>query len=257
MNEINEGRTPSKTLRISTRDLLVVTNRLTNGQSYALLRKALDRLQGVTIKTNIKTNKREITSAFGLIESYEIVESSRIKDRMIKLEITLSDWFYNSIVGKEVLTINRDYFRLRKPLERRLYEIARKHCGHNIEWSIGLDELRKRVGSTSTPAKFKYFINQQIETNHLPDYTISLSGRDIVTFKRRASTPLLDLSELPSLKAETIAKGAKLVEEAGTGWDYQDIRGQFTQQLIDGFEPERVDGAFIEFVKMKIVNRPK
>jgi len=29
--------------------------------------------------------------------------------------------------------ISNDYFRLRRPLERRLYEIARKHCG-NWEW---------------------------------------------------------------------------------------------------------------------------
>ena len=71
---------------------------------------------GVKIKTNIKTNKTEVINAFGIIDSYEIVESSRIKDRMVKLEVTLSDWFYNSIIGKEVLTINRDYFRLGKPL---------------------------------------------------------------------------------------------------------------------------------------------
>ena len=59
MNEVNQGRTPPKAMRISARDLLVATNRLTNGQSYALLKKGLDRLQGVTVKTNIKTNKRE------------------------------------------------------------------------------------------------------------------------------------------------------------------------------------------------------
>ncbi|MCB0633944.1 MAG: replication initiator protein A, partial [Lewinella sp.] len=142
MEQINKGTIPPKTLRISSHDLLVATNRPTSGEGYTLLKKALDRLSGVKIKTNIKTNKREITERFGLIDKYTIIESSRVKKRMVRLEITLSDWFYNSIIGKEVLTINREYFRLGKALERRLYEIARKHCGKNPEWSIGLKKLK-------------------------------------------------------------------------------------------------------------------
>lgn len=256
MNEINEGRIPPKTLRISSHDLLVATNRRTSGESYSLLKKALDRLRGVTIKTNIKTNKREITRAFGLIESYEIIESSRVKDRMVRLEVTLSDWFYNSILGKEVLTISRDYFRLGKPLERRLYEIARKHCGCNQEWLIKLENLKDRTGSTSSLPKFRFFINQQVKFDHLPDYTLSLSEDDLVTFRRRAAAPLLDLAEMPYLKPETIAKGERICREAGTGWDYREIRSQFTQQLMGGFSPEKVDGAFIAFVKKKVANRP-
>src|SRR5476649_1851389 len=59
MAEINQGRIPPKTLRISSHDLLIATNRPTSGEGYKLLKKALDRLTGVTIKTNIKTNKRE------------------------------------------------------------------------------------------------------------------------------------------------------------------------------------------------------
>lgn len=256
MSEINEGRTPPKTLRISAHDLLVATNRPTDGDSYMRLKKALDRLAGVKVKTNIKTNKREITDVFGLIEGYRIVESSRVKDRMIRLEVTLSDWFYNSILGKEVLTINRDYFRLGKPLERRLYEIARKHCGRNPEWSIKLDNLRARVGSSSSLPKFRFFINQQATLNHLPDYTLAIGDNDVVTFKRRKAAPLLDLDDMPALKPETIAKGERITQEAGTGWDYREIRSQFTQQLMDGFKPSKPDGAFIEFVKKKVTERP-
>lgn len=256
MAEINEGRIPPKTLRISSHDLLVATNRPTDGDSYTRLKKALDRLAGVKVKTNIKTNKIEETAVFGLIESYRIIESSRVKDRMIRLEVTLSDWFYNSILGKEVLTISRDYFRLGKPLERRLYEIARKHCGRNAEWSIGLENLKDRVGSTSTLPKFRFFINQQVKCDHLPDYRLSLSDTDIITFKRRAAVPLLDLNDMPRIKPDTIAKGERIVREAGTGWDYREIRSQFTKQLIDGFAPEKVDGAFIAFVKKKVSERP-
>jgi plasmid replication initiation protein len=48
---------------------------------------------------------------------------------MTKLRATLSDWVFNAVAAREILTLSRDYFRLRKPLERRLYELARKHCG--------------------------------------------------------------------------------------------------------------------------------
>lgn len=197
MAAINKGQTPPKTLRVSSHDLLVATNRTKDGRSYTRLKNALDRLRGVTIKTNIKTGKREITSAFGLIEKYEIIESSRVKDRMLRLEITLSDWFYNSIIGKEVLTINRDYFRLGKPLERRLYEISRKHCGRSTEWSIGLEKLKEKTGSTSSIVKFRFFLKEQVKLDHLPDYSIFLSEKDIVTFKRRAPS---------SHKAENLIK---------------------------------------------------
>jgi plasmid replication initiation protein len=256
MNELNEGRMPPKTLRISSHDLLVATNRRTSGEGYTLLKKALDRLRGVTIKTNIKTNKREITRAFGLIESYEIVESSRVKDRMIRLEITLSDWFYNSILGKEVLTISRDYFRLGKPLERRLYEIARKFCGRNREWAVGLDKLKEKTGSTSSMVKFRYFIREQVKFDHLPDYSIYLDEKDIVTFRRKDEGALVDLDDLPNIRPGTIEKGREIVEQAGTGWDYNSIRSQFTEQLLGGFQPETADGAFIAFVKKKVAKNP-
>ncbi len=256
MDQINKGIVPPKTLRISSHDLLVATNRQTDGDAYKRLKKALDRLKGVSIKTNIKTNKRELTSAFGVIESYEIIESSKVKDRMVRLEITLSDWFYNSILGKEVLTINRDYFRLGKALERRLYEIARKHCGKQASWPIGLQNLKNKTGSTSTLNKFRYFVKEIEKTNYMPDYTISLSSNDIVTFEQKNPQACLPLDDLPTLKRETIEKGARIVEKAGTGWDYSEIRQQFTLQLQGGFKPKSADGAYINFVKKKVSERP-
>lgn len=59
MKEINRGNIPPKKLRISSHDLLVATNRKTSGEGYRLLKKALDRLKGVSIKTNIKTNNHQ------------------------------------------------------------------------------------------------------------------------------------------------------------------------------------------------------
>jgi plasmid replication initiation protein len=213
MEQINKNILPPKTLRISSHDLLVATNRPTNGRGYELLKNALDRLKGVSIKTNIKTNKREITSAFGLIDRYEIIESSKVKNRMVRLEITLSDWFYNSIIGKEVLTISRDYFRLGRALERRLYEIARKHCGREGEWKIGLAKLKNKTGSTSTLKKFRFFLKEIEKKNHLPDYSIFISD-DMVTFT--PTREFVELEEVPRISPETIEKGRRITKQAGT-----------------------------------------
>src|SRR3546814_14372419 len=53
---------------------------------------------------------------------------------MSEIKVTHSDWLFKMVEGRSVLTLHRDYFRLRKPLERRIYELARKHCGAQEKW---------------------------------------------------------------------------------------------------------------------------
>jgi plasmid replication initiation protein len=58
---------------------------------------------------------------------------------MVAVEVSLNEWLYNAILAREVLTLNRDSFRLDGGLERRIYELARKHCGSQAKWTIGID----------------------------------------------------------------------------------------------------------------------
>jgi plasmid replication initiation protein len=74
---------------------------------------------------------------------------------MIAVEVTLSKWLFNAVHAHEVLTINPDYFRLRKPIERRLYELARKHCGDQAFFVIGLELLQNKRGSKSALFEFR------------------------------------------------------------------------------------------------------
>lgn len=260
MAEFNRGKPPPKTIRFSCHDLMVTTNRHTNDVAYKQLSNAFERLAGCLITTNIKTNKVEQSEGFHIIESYRVLKSSHSKKRMVRVEVTVSDWLYNSLVGGEVLTISRNYFRLRKALERRLYEIARKFCGRHIEWKIKLQNLKEKCGSRASINKFRFQIRNIIksdkEENHFPDYAISLSDKDVVTFNQKKPKQSFELDNLPTIKPETIRKGAKIVENAGTGWDYNAIREQFTLELIKGFNPDKVDGAFINFVKKKVVKSP-
>lgn len=128
--------------------------------------------------------------AFGLIDSYRIVEKSPMDDRMIALTITLSEWLYNAIVGRQVLTLSRDYFRLRKPLERRLYELARKHCGLQPAWKCSLTLLHKKSGTTSELREFRRLISEIATHQHLPDYEVvyepEAASPEAVTFRLRA-----------------------------------------------------------------------
>ena len=149
---INRGRAPSRTLHIRAHDLLVSTNRHTGGSDYDRLQKAFERLRGTTITTDIKTNGERVRSGFGMIDEWNIVEKSANDERMVAVTVTLSRWLYSAVMGKEVLSIDRDYFRLRGGLERRLYEIARKHCGNQARWSVGLNLLHKKTGSRSPPS---------------------------------------------------------------------------------------------------------
>ena len=184
MAAVNAGRPTSPTLHLKAHDLLVATNRETSGDGYRRLREAFERLSGTRIVTNIETGGIESTRGFGLIDSWEILRKAR-GGRMILVTVTLSDWIYRSVLSKSVLTLHRDYFRLRKPLERRVYEIARKHCGRQAEWRIGLELLLKKSGSTSPRRVFRKMIRDMEAQDGLPDYTLALVEGDVVCVRAR------------------------------------------------------------------------
>jgi len=183
MNAKNNGKHISNRLRFVAYDYLVSTNKTTTGKAYTQLKEGLERLSGTRIETNIKTNDKKIISEFGLIDSWSIVSESE-DGRMVAVEVELSDWFYNSVLGDSVLSIDKEYFNLRKPTDRRLYELARKHCGNQVAWKIGLDKLKDKIGSNSELKKLRFNLKKLIETNHLPEYNISMEN-DVVMFTRK------------------------------------------------------------------------
>lgn len=183
---MNLGFAPQRVVRFVAYDFLIATNRGIRGEDYNAFRQGLDRLKGTTLKTNIVNGGKRITKAFSLIESYEIVERSPTDPRMSAVEITLSTWLFDAIQAMEVLTLNPGYFHLRKPLERRLYEIARKHVGMQDMWLIGLDTLATKCGTTALRLrKFRESIRQISHENRLPDYRLDLINGDKALFSRR------------------------------------------------------------------------
>lgn len=190
---LNRGRDDAKnrTVRFTVYDYLVTTNRGVGGDDYKRLQEAFERLAGTRITTDIRTGGERVKEGFGIIESWRTVEKSREDERMIAVEVTLSRWLFNAVQAFEVLTIHSDYFRLRKPLERRLYELARKHCGHQAQWSIGLELLREKSGSRSTLYEFRRMVKSITQTSTLPEYRMTLSDNDKVTFYTRDNSRFL------------------------------------------------------------------
>lgn len=260
MDKLNNGEVPPQRIRISAYDLLVSTNRQTSGEGYKLLHRALIRLKGTIIETNIKTKNEEAKKGFGLIDEYEIVKKSRDGKRMVQLEIKLSDWFYNAILGREMLTISRDYFRLRKPTDRRLYELARKHCGKQKKWTVSLETLHKKLGTTSSLKLFRNRTKEGlIEHNHLPDYRVSMKG-DVVTFTNRkpqkSHTTKKKSSDSYSLKLrqDTYEKAKK----AAPGYDVYALEQEWRDFWEKSGSPKlkNSDAAFIGFCKKRHERRP-
>lgn len=176
----------NRTVRFRVHDYLVSTNKPTGGIEYSRLEMALDRLRGTTIKTDIRTGGARIREGFGIIDSWRIIEKSPTDERMIAVSVTLSQWLYNAVQAHEVLTMNKDYFRLRKPMERRLYELARKHCGKQTLWRIGLELLQGKCGSKSSLKRFRQAMRQIIADGTIPDYRLELEDAtdQVTVFKR-------------------------------------------------------------------------
>lgn len=245
--KINAGEDPSQTLHLKAHDLLVATNRETSGDGYRRLRQAFERLSGTRIVTNIATGGEETTHGFGLIESWEIVRKTR-DGRMVSVNVKLSDWMYRAVMAKSVLTIHRDYFRLRRPLERRVYEIARKHCGHQAEWRIALELLLKKCGSNSPRRVFRKMIRELVEHDHLPDYTVALSD-DMVIFRNRERLAEMEAAVLPVLDAEVYNDARTLAP----GLDVHALERDWHAMWLDSGCPELHDPekAFLAFCRRR------
>ncbi|EJU10019.1 MULTISPECIES: replication initiator protein A [Sphingomonadaceae] len=260
--KMNQGEQPSRTVRLQAYDMLVATNRQTSGEGYRLMADALTRLRGTTVRTNIQTGGVEETRIFGLIEEAKITRKT-FDGRMLDLEITLSDWVYRSVISKNVLTLHRDYFRLRKPFERRMYELARKHCGVKDEWKIGLELLQKKCGSNSPLRVFRALVKKVCEHDadhgHFPDYAVTMDD-DVILFRNRSGLkskpdPVASAGDdAPYIDPETMHDA----KTAAPGYDVYALYDEWVSWWHDMGKPELKSprAAFLGFCKKRHERKP-
>ncbi len=189
---INQGRKDiNRTVRFRVHSFLVDTRRASKSTMgkhvYDLVGDALSRLHGTVVETNIRTAGIRELRGFGLIETYSIIQREE-SGKMIAVEVTLPEWLYRSVQARKVLTLSREYFSLKKPLHRRIYELARKHCGKQTRWQIALDNFHVKSGSTGPLKKFRAAIRALAKAKSLPDYDLVHDEQtDLVTVYPRTT----------------------------------------------------------------------
>lgn len=232
MAKLKNNEPVSPRVRINSRDLLIFTNRGTSGRDYMALVESLVRLEGTRIRTNIRSGDEEKIDGFGLIDTSSIRRKHGLDGRLLWCEVKLSDWVFNAIRSQEVLTLHRDYFRLRKPIERRVYEIARKHCGQKDEWKIGLPTLFKKTGSQSPLKRFRQMIRDLASYDHLPDYSVAFDiDADMVTFHNRGT---MHLGSTKSRWDGHLDSDAHIeAKQAAPGWDTHMLEDEWRMWLAD------------------------
>lgn len=194
VHQKNSGDEITPWVEMSAHEVMVATNWRTNDSSYQRFEEALIRLKGTVLLTDIATDGHTQIRGFGLIDEFEINRKNAKGElspfgRLTQIRVKVSDWTYRAIQGMEVLTISPLYFRLRRPLERRIYELARKHVGDQSHpFNISLSVLQKKVGSNSPEKKFRFFLKQIALDGHIPDYDICVDGPKAI-FTRRPNVP--------------------------------------------------------------------
>lgn len=250
MAAINAGRAVTRQIRLTAHDLMTATNRETSGDGYARLREAFERLAGTRITTNMVTGGIEATSGFGLIDSWQILRATR-GGRMVQVAVTLSEWLFRAVMSKSVLTLSRDYFHLRKPLERRVYELARKHCGRQPEWRISMAVLALKSGSASPLRVFRKMIRDMIAANPLPDYSLQEEPGDIllVTRRQQVVVPGATVADGPLLKPATL----EAARAAMPGWDIYALEADWRDMWHRSGRPRlrSPDAAFLGWLKKR------
>jgi plasmid replication initiation protein len=248
MAKLNRDESVSQRVRINSHELLIFTNRGTAGKDYAALTEALDRLAGTRISTNIRAGDEEQYDTFGLIDAASIRRKHGLNGRLMWCEVKLSDWVFNAIRAQEVLTLHRDYFRLRKPLERRVYELARKHCGQQAHWKISLALLLKKAGSQSPEKRFRQMIRDLAQHNHLPDYHVAFHDEtDTVEFTNRGS---MKATQAPASRwtGQLDSEAYHAARQASPGWDVYNLEQEWRQWLGENeIEPKHPARHFIKF----------
>ena len=250
MHKKNRGEKIGKRVRFSARELMIATNRPTNNLSYQRLEQAFHRLMGATFQTDIQTGNRRETRFFSLLDSGSgFVMKDDGRWRLDYCEVILSDWVMRAIEANEVVTISEKYFRLRRPLERRLYEIARKHCGNSPKWQIGLAKLQDKTGSNAPLKKFRHNLREIIEKDETPFYSFELDDKDLVIVRPRTTTtaiaPDIRLPEWAEEKARDVA--------SSLGWDFHVLRQNWLTfakaEAAKGNPPKNAGAAFVAYCK--------
>lgn len=249
---MKEGRVVSKRVQIDPYAFLVFTQRGVGGRDYDALCDSLDRIDGTRFRTNILFDGTRTDEWMGIIDGAKMQTDERT-GKIKSLELKLSDMVISSVEEMNVLTLHRDYFRLSRPIERRIYEIARKAVGQDESWAFLMPTLHVKSGSKGSLREFRRQMKPIIEGDYLPDYAIAYDDEtDLVTFFNRGTMPVDRAPDLvePAAVAARISAGAYDAARAiAPGWDVYHLADRFAAWWARTGKPlpQNTDALFHKF----------
>lgn len=188
VQRLNAGEEVKREFYFTAHDFMTVAGRDTSNKSYANIEKMINRLQSTMIKTNIEVDGIGVDQWFSWLENARVLyyRDKRGRKVMQGMRVTICEWLFEIVQQLRVLTFHDDYFKLR-PLERRLYDLARSHCGNQGKWKIGLERLMQRVGFDGPLRRFRYELENTVE--RLPEYDMELLIRGENEMERALDPP--------------------------------------------------------------------
>lgn len=183
----------SRRIRFKVRDFLKYTRRSTGGASYERIVDSCRRLKGTIIETNFDSSRpganesgiHETLRGYGLIQEYTVISYTANRKGALEVELVLSSWTYDLLLSRRILTLHPGYFDLGQGLERRLYDLAKKHCGDKLWFKIGLEKLYVKSGSAQALKYFRRDLVEAIKADKLPEFHIALDDeKAMVVFFR-------------------------------------------------------------------------
>lgn len=253
MAAMKQGKEPKQRVRINAHDFLLFTRRNTGGKDYQAICDSITRLNGTRIETNIRTGDEEQFDSFGLIDSGTVRRKFGLSGRLLWVEIKLSDWVFNAIIAKEVLTWHRDYFLISRPIARRLYQIGRKHCGQKAGWPVYVKTLYEKSGSSGSLKQYRGYVKEVCEAGNMPDYDMIFDEEsDMVIYSNRNTMPLDRLKPdqaASSILARLSSDIGERARQIAQGWDIQYVKQCFAAWWVKIGEPEtkNADALFLKF----------
>jgi len=136
--------------------------------------------------------------------------------RTVSRKLTLTA--YGLLLATRRDTGGDSYMRLREGLERRVYELARKHCGQQREWRVTVATLHAKAGSDAPLRVFRAAVRRMIADNNLPDYALKEEMGDVICFGRKRLID--DEPGLPTFAPETLDRA----RDVAPGFDVYALR---------------------------------
>lgn len=195
--KVNRGElseSGSRRVTFTAHDFFRVNDTSPNEGAYDRLLEGLKRLKSTTVFTNIETGGEGEDSAFSWVSDYKLSyrRSEDGKTKTLKgISVELCPWLWRAIMlDNRMLTYHADFFRL-GPIEQRLYEIARAHCGSQPGFRINIEKLRRKVGTQQELKHFKaLLVKLAKQKDALPEYRLALvDPRNRAAADRKAPRP--------------------------------------------------------------------